>query len=293
MNDKLKPLSEATPAELNAAYKFCGEVVRKSAGNFHYAFRLLDGDRRRGMHALYAFCRYSDDAVDDESPGSNRREQLETMRRRLDFCYQFQYSDALTLAFSDSLRRFCFDRVDLDELLLGMEMDLEGREYESIDDLLLYCYRAASTVGLLCLKIFDAPGEAARTFAIELGEAMQLTNILRDVREDFARGRVYLPGEVLQKHGLNKSNLFDAGRRAGLSMAIGRLASEAERHFIDSERAMPREYADRLKTARAMGMIYRRILAKITDDPVAVKRVSLSQIEKVGIVARLLTDVPL
>lgn len=193
------------------SYRYAGAIARRRAKNFYYTFWFLPAERRRSIYAVYAFSRRADDAVDSvEERGSTEKEAREQLDRLRSLFGSHPPSDPLVPALLDTILRFSLPTELFEELLAGMEMDLTRKSYETFDDLLTYCYRAASVIGLLSIEIFGYEGAGAREPAIQLGYAMQLTNILRDVDEDLKRGRVYLPKEDLQRF---KYSLDDLARR--------------------------------------------------------------------------------
>lgn len=194
-------------AELKDAYRYCGGLARRKAGNFYYAFRFLPPAKRRGIFALYAFCQHGDRLVDELSPGDNPRINLKKLKNDLDDCYEGKSGSPLFLALGDSVRRYALPRKYFDSLIEGMESDLERRRYETFDELADYCYQVASTVGLLCVEIFGYSNKSVKRYAKYLGIAMQLTNIIRDVKEDGHRGRIYLPLEDLERFRYSQDDL--------------------------------------------------------------------------------------
>jgi 15-cis-phytoene synthase len=213
------------------AYRHCETITRKQAANFYYGIRLLPHDRRRAMCAVYAFAR----RVDDIGDGSlERAEKL----RRLDAealalaglsaaapVLPREGSDLVIVALADALERFSLPSAALGDLIEGVRMDVGGVTYERFEDLVLYCRRVAGAIGRVCLAIFGVPrqdptaGPAAEVLADDLGVALQLTNILRDLREDAENGRVYLPAEDLRRFGL-----IDAGEELQAPVVLASLA---------------------------------------------------------------------
>ena len=283
-------MESATTNQISDAFRYCSEVVRHAAGNFYYAFLLLPKEQRQGIHALYAFCRAGDDAADDPATPSDRRTALESLRRRLDYCYNGYYCDRLTLALTMAIRRFGFDRKDFDDLFLGIESDLKPTIFCTEDEQTLYCYRVASTVGLLCLKIFGVNDERDREFAVELGKGMQITNILRDLKEDRLSGRLYLPLSDLQAVDIEIEFLFESSYSNKLKEIILINAARARRHFAQAKSAMPVEHSGNLRAARAMGAIYEAILSRIERNPGSSDRVELSRLEKMTLIKGLISS---
>jgi len=282
------PLAAASAAQLADAHRHTARLAKKAAGNFYYAFVLLPKGQRQGIQALYAFCRAGDDAVDEPGQYHTQAELLALLRERLDLCYKGYYSNLMTLALAAAVQKFQFDRRHFDDLLQGVESDLTGARYATLDDLWGYCYRVASTVGLLCLPIFSADTEPARAYAVELGLGMQLTNILRDLHEDYARGRVYLPESELAEFGLSGTELFDTANERKRAELVTRMAGLARAKFDRARDLLPAEHRDALIAARAMGSIYQAILERIEAEPSGLKRIELSHSQKLRIARNLI-----
>lgn len=195
-------------AQLRAqSYAWCERLARRQAGNFYHAFRLLPLERRRAMCALYAFMRVADDLTDGPEAVAEKREALADWRQQLDRALLGDYHHPLHPAFHHTVVRFGIPRRYLDDVLDGVGMDLDIDRYETFADLYRYCYRVASAVGLACIHIWGFADERAKEHAEAAGIALQLTNILRDLGEDAARGRVYLPCEDLERFGYSIADL--------------------------------------------------------------------------------------
>src|SRR5262249_34044205 len=173
---------------LARSYAYCESVARREAGNFYHAFRVLPVPQRRAMCALYAFLRIADDLSDMDGPPAAKRSSLAEWRRGLHQCLSGEYGHPLHAAFHDTVRTSAIPREYLEAVLDGVEMDLTLVSYPTFADLRRYCYRVASAVGLACIHIWGFEDERARTYAEDAGIAFQLTNILRDLGEDAARG---------------------------------------------------------------------------------------------------------
>ncbi len=197
-------------AALKASYRFCAEVSRREAKNFYYSFLLLPPGRRRAMCALYAFLRHTDDLADEPGPSGGKREALDRWRTDLDRALD-GHPDAWPglPALADSVARHAIPARYLHEVIDGVAMDVEPRPFASFDDLYAYCYRVASAVGLSCIHIWGYRSEGGRAEALaeKCGVALQLTNILRDVREDARQGRIYLPQDDLERFGVTPEDL--------------------------------------------------------------------------------------
>ncbi|MFN3820748.1 MAG: phytoene/squalene synthase family protein [bacterium] len=284
-------LNEATPSEITQAYRWCAQIVSRTAKNFRYAFRILPKVQRQGVEALYAFCRLGDDTADGTQDITTAISRLQKLRSHLDLVFQGLYCDAITLALADAQRRFRFDREHFEELLKGMESDLHFSGFKTQRDLALYCYRVASVVGLMCLKIWGTDTRKARRYALLLGQAMQLTNILRDLYEDYQGGRVYIPQEILQKYSLTDQNLFEPHQDSQLRAMVSELGDKARRLYQLADRALPKEVHRRLTAARIMAKIYQMLLERVLHNNNLKRRVELKSSEKLNIVKEVMKNI--
>lgn len=287
----VKLLESATPAEIDQAYQFCSRIVSRTARNFSYAFRILPKLQRRAIEALYAFCRSGDDIADRTLEKKEALTRLQRLRQSLDLVFQGLYCDWLTLALADAQRRFRWQREHFEELLKGLESDIQFTGFTTHRDLVLYCYRVASVVGLLCLKIWGADTRRSRRYALLLGQAMQLTNILRDLSEDYQRGRIYIPTQTLEKFGLTENNLFSPDRRLHLQRLVLHIGERARRLYRLADRALPPELHRQLIAARIMGKIYRKLLEYVLQVKPYNGRIELSRGEKMEIVKEVLREI--
>ncbi|MDP8228057.1 MAG: phytoene/squalene synthase family protein [Candidatus Electryoneaceae bacterium] len=294
MSEAIQPLDSVSEKQLTQARKTCAAITHKHAGNFYYAFMFMEREKRLGIEALYAFCRIGDDLA-DESPSLDSAQVISTegfeqLHQRLDLCFQGFYTDDLTLSLADAIQRFGFERIHFDELLLGLESDLTMTRYETFEQLRQYCYRVASTVGLLCLKIFDCDTDKSRRYAEYLGIGMQLTNILRDLREDYDRGRIYLPQTDMKKFGLEGDDLFAQAHVDRLEKLIHWEAERAEGFFIRAEVELTPDLRKQLVIARIMGAIYRKILERIIEHNQFDERIELTTWEKMQIARNVFAE---
>jgi squalene synthase HpnD/squalene synthase HpnC len=272
---------------VRAAYEHCAEVTRRSGSSFGVAFRLLSPERRAALHAVYAFCRFVDDVADD----ATRRDPgllLGRWRAELEAIYAGSPTHPIGIALADAVRRFPLDRRHFDDLITGVETDLVRRRYETFEELATYCYRVASTVGLLCVEIFGYTRPSARDYARDLGVAFQLTNILRDVREDAERGRIYLPLEDLRRFDVEETDLL-AGRwspRVGALLAFE--CGRARAYYLRAQGVLAPEDRTTLAPAEAMRRIYARLLDRIEGRRFDVfgARITLASHEKVALALR-------
>lgn len=246
---------------LEHAYAECAAVTEARAGNFKHAFVFLGAERKRAIEAVYAFSRRADDIADGPSPVEEKREALGRLRASL---HEPPFDDPVFVALADTIERFRIPLKPFDELIDGVVQDLDVARYETFDELSPYCYRVASTIGLICLEVFGYEGEGAHACAVDLGIAMQLTNIIRDVREDADRGRVYIPQEEIRRFGMTADLLrFEIAR--------------AREYFGRGLKLL--DYLPRLSRScpAILAAIYGRLLDVIEDDPERVLR------ERVGL----------
>jgi len=192
---------------LSSSYAWCEQLTRRQAGNFYHAFRLLPTPPRRAMCALYAFLRVADDLTDGPQALADKRRALAEWRRQLEDALVGVYAHPLHPAFHHTVKHYGIPRRYLEDVLDGVGMDLDTDHYDTFTDLYRYCYRVASAVGLACIHIWGFRNEQALAYAESAGIALQLTNILRDLAEDAARGRVYLPRQDLERFGYSAEEL--------------------------------------------------------------------------------------
>jgi phytoene synthase len=216
---------------LDNAYHYCANVTKINSRTFFMAARLLPDEKRRAAHALYAFCRSTDDLIDKAELNSDRRALLEDWRRRLTAADPTAY-DPVPLAWADAQAHFGIPHGYAAQLFDGIARDLTQTRYETFDELTEYCYGVASTVGLMVMHIVNFRDEAALPYAVKLGIALQLTNILRDVGEDYRAGRIYLPLEELAAFGLRSGDVA-AGRVDDRWRSFMRFQIERTRDLYD------------------------------------------------------------
>jgi 15-cis-phytoene synthase len=241
-------------------------LTRQSGSNFYYAFRILPREKRRAIYALYSFCRVVDDCV-DEAGGEGEaglRRWLEEVHR----CYAGQPQTPLGQELAATLHRFPIPRGCFEDIVAGCRMDLTLKSYATFADLRAYCERVASAVGLASIEIFEYDDPRTRGYAVELGVALQLTNILRDVSADAARGRLYLPLEDLRRFGVGEADLLSAlaGRGPAPARFVPLLDFQAERARQQYERAaalLPAGDRRRMAPAQIMAAIYRALLDEV------------------------------
>jgi 15-cis-phytoene synthase len=272
------------------SYAWCERLARREAANFYHAFRLLPAEQRRALCALYAFLRLADDLADGPAPTDERRAALADWRRQLAAALRGDYAHPVHPALHDTVRRYDVPPAYLEAVLDGVEADLDTTRYATFEELYGYCWRVASAVGLACIHVWGFRGEKAMECAETAGIAFQLTNILRDLGEDAARGRVYLPAEDLARFGYGEADLA-AGRRDERFRGLMRFEAERARRYYAA--ALP--LAGMLRPAgRAVFLVmlrtYRGLLDEIErrDYDVFRERVRLSRLRKLWLAARAL-----
>jgi squalene synthase HpnD len=256
--------SGPTWPKVAAAEAHVRDVVVGSGTSFYWGMRLLPAAKRKAMYAIYAFCREVDDVADGDAPVAAKLEELAGWRREVDAMFAGRPSRSTTLALVDPIARFDLPAGEFHAMIDGMEMDAAGiMRAPPIRELVRYCRCVAGAVGLLSIRVFGAPGEDVRRGALALGEALQLTNILRDLSEDAARGRLYLPRELLRQHGIVRTDPACALRDPGLPKVCDALAARATARFTDAERHFARADRRALRPALVMMHVYRRTLDRL------------------------------
>jgi phytoene synthase len=247
-----------------ADYARCAEITRKSSSNFYYAFMLLPVERRRALYAVYAFCRFVDDIADEAVAHPAAR--LERWRRELQNVYAGAVERPVSRALADNVHRFNIPQRYFEEVIDGVEMDLTRKRYATFAELSRYCRRVASAVGLICIEIFGYRNPSTRLYAERLGLAFQLTNIIRDVREDAARDRIYLPREDLQRFGVSEQEILESAYTPGFNQLMEFEATRAQQVYQEAAAALPPEDRSTMVAAEGMRLIYSALLARISQS---------------------------
>ncbi len=294
---EFSPFSPSSSAPTLAdAYSYCRRVTRKSSSNFYHAFRLLPAERHDALCALYAFCRFLDDIADQpemaarHKQANNQKEKLATLlqtwREELRNCYEGSPCHPISQALADVVRRFSIRQEHLAGIIDGVEMDLCRTRYHTFAELYDYCYHVASLVGLVCIEIFGYRNPGARDYAVNLGVAFQLTNILRDVREDARRGRIYLPAEDLERFGYTEQELCAGVYNEAFVRLMTFEAERAREYYNRAVSHLAAEDRRPLAAAEAMRLIYHRLLDKLAARHFNVfdTRVTLATAGKIGLV---------
>lgn len=295
---------------LPAAYAVCREIARREAKNFYWAFRVLPKHKSDAMCAIYAFMRKADDLADDETLSvEERRVAMAAWTAAWRATRGGESSDPVFVAVKDVQRRFAIPDELLEQLVRGTTLDLEEapagvahevvqdaqgnartvQVYETYGALRDYCYLVASVVGLVCIRIFGYTDVRAEALAVDTGIAFQLTNILRDVKEDADRGRVYLSRDVLEEHGVSAARLLELSSGAPVTpkdvAMLENFEGRAQRLYRSADELIPLLDADSRPAMGVLAAIYRRLAEHVAKDPAAVfrERVSVPTLEKLGI----------
>lgn len=264
-------------AELKEAYRYCEGVTREHAKSFYFANKFLPKNKQKAVYALYALCRHIDDEVDEAGVDSElaAKSAIEQWRQRLNAVYAGNFDRAKTaissgddeaglvfVAWEDLLTNHKIQQQIPLDLMKGVLMDTHKKRYESFEELYVYCYRVASTVGLMSSEILGYSDESALEYAEALGIAMQLTNILRDVREDAAMGRIYLPKEDLERFGVTEEQIFGSVFSNDFRELVKFQIERAKKYYLLGEKGIPLLAKD----SRFCVLLASRIYAQILDE---------------------------
>jgi len=273
--------------DLELAYEACRTITRREAKNFYYAFLTLPAAKRRAIYAAYAFCRLCDDSVDEETSAESKLTALTDLKTNLQATYSGNSASPVYLALADVAKHYYIPQDYFQEIILGVESDLVKDRFANFEELREYCYRVASVVGLICLQIFGYEDDGAKEYAVDLGLAMQLTNIIRDVREDLDMGRVYLPQDEMAQFGYTEEDLRNGVRNQAFQDLMRFQSQRAREYFDRGFKLLP--YLSRRSRAcpAVLGALYSKVLDRIeaSDYDVLETRMSLSKAEKIRITA--------
>jgi 15-cis-phytoene synthase len=271
--------------------KVSEKVTRKSASNLAPAFALLPDQKRQAMCALYAFCREVDDVADNEDiPAQERKKELKNWRQDIrDACENKNVTKPIVRELKPFIQQFHLPCKHFEALIDGMEMDLSKNRYDTWEELANYCYHVASVVGLLSLKVFECSHSNIPTYGYHLGQALQLTNILRDIHSDAAKNRIYVPRELLDKHGVSEADILSGKFSIQFRKVAQELAERAKYHYQQTSEHVPSEERSAMVASEMMAAVYWRILRKIEKQDFQVLRkdkTKLSKFQKLTLIAR-------
>jgi phytoene synthase len=255
-----------TSLSVSHAQAYCTALTKKRGSNFYYSFLFLPRKRRAAMYTVYAFCKEVDNAVDEPPAGSNPQEELRRWRAELEAAYRGTPTFPVTISLAEHVRQLSIPQAYFEELIKGVEMDLAASRYTSFQDLSVYCYRVASVVGLICLHVFGPTSARAQDYAVNLGMAFQLTNILRDIGTDAAQGRIYLPQEDLEKFGCTDQAILQRQENTELRTLLHFEAARAHEYYAKAQaafEALPAQDQRSLTVSEIMRAVYFRILQKL------------------------------
>lgn len=296
--------------KIDDAYKFCRAVAHKHGANFSVGFRFLPKVKRHAVYAAYAFCRVADDLADDDGPaaggpqpaekvdaahsagrgmpaaGQTREARLDDWQRELDASYSGSPTHPITIALADALQHFAIPKSAFIALIDGCRQDLVKSRYETFGELLHYCELVAASISDISLAIFGYRNDAAIEHGRSLSTALQLTNVTRDVGDDLARDRIYLPQEDLRLFQVPERDLFARRESEEMRRLIEFQIERAEGYFHAAEPLLEELEFDARFPVLLMGGIYATVLSKLRKDPLVVirHRLSLSKLQKIAVV---------
>ncbi len=275
---------------VDEAYRYCRAIAHKHGANFSVGFRFLPRRKRRAVYAAYAYCRWADDIADEgsESESGGRAAALREWQMELDRCYAGNPTHPITIALADALRHFAIPKSAFVALINGCRQDMVKTRYETFDELLQYCELVASSISDISLAIYGYRTEAAVGYGRNLATALQLTNVTRDIGDDLARDRVYIPQDELRRFGVSERDLIDRVESDAMRRLIELQIDRAESYFRLAEPLLSELSFDARFPTVLMGGVYATVLARLRLAPFTVlrKRLSLSSVEKMVVVAR-------
>ncbi len=291
------------PTDIAQAYDHCQRIARERAKNFYYAFRTLPRDKRRALYAVYAYCRLCDDIADDDMPIESKRRMFADTRalleRALAAAAEAHPARASTAALppefaalSHAVARYHISTIHFFDVLDGVESDLVKTRYANFGELREYCRKVASAVGLICIEVFGFQDPRAPRYATDMGIALQLTNILRDIKEDAARDRIYIPQDEMAECGVGERELKDGVMSDGFRALMRRQTARARAHYERSRPLFEMVEPESRTCLRSLHAAYSAILNRIERSGFDVysRRIGLSAAEKLFIIARLWAD---
>lgn len=280
-------------------FAYSSRIARNSGSNFYWSFFFLPKAKRNAILTVYAVSRLVDDAVDEATSETSAREEIALWRKRLAACYgegnlgDPAFDHPVLPELKDTVRDFQIPRAYFDDLITGMEMDLVKKRYATFAELETYCYHVAGTIGLLCNHLFGYRNdEGALRYAVLLGKAFQLTNIIRDVGKDAKIGRIYLPVEELKKFGVEEGEILEGRATDAFYRLMNFQADRAADYFQKAFEELSEEKRKKIVPAQMMAAFYQSILRKTRKEnfPTFEKKVSLSGLEKITLAAKTLAE---
>lgn len=263
-------------------------ILKNASSNFFSSFVFLSKEKKQALKVIYAFCHLADSIADSKNSQENKRELLNELNNEIDNCYKETPVTQLGSDIVQVVRNYNIDKQVMSDLIKGVMMDIAPNRFQSFKELQLYCYHVAGTVGIMCVSIFLEDSLKAREFAVSLATALQLTNILRDIKEDYLQDRIYLPLEDFEKFGYSVEELNGKVLNVHYFNWINFQVERAQSFYNLAADQMKGLYRKDLVSAEVMGQIYYRILKKIRTNPSQIfkKRINLLKIEKIYIAAK-------
>ncbi|MCS7052122.1 MAG: presqualene diphosphate synthase HpnD [Ignavibacterium sp.] len=265
------------------------KISKKSNSSFYYAFNMLPKVKREAMNILYAFCRKTDDIVDNDLPVEIKIKNLNNWLNEFEKSLIGNSKEFLLNELSKVISFFKIPLEPFYDLIKGMEMDIKLNRYENFEILKQYCYRVASTVGLISIEIFGYSNKMTKDFAVNLGIALQLTNILRDVNSDLSSGRIYIPKDEMKLFNYSEDDLLNKKYSESFVNLMKFQVERAENYFKKAKESLPKEDEKNMFPAKAMQLVYLRILEKIKkyNYDVFSNNIRISNLEKLFIALRI------
>jgi phytoene synthase len=262
--------------------EYCQDKTAKSGSSFYYSFLFLPPEKRKAITALYAFCREVDDVVDECKDSNVANTKLQWWRDEIDNLFSGNPSHPVTRALVDHINQYSLQKEYFLEIIDGMQMDLEQFSYPSFKDLSLYCHRVAGVVGILSAEIFGYRNRNTLKYAQNLGMAFQLTNILRDVREDIMRGRIYIPEDEMQQYDVTAADLHQPKTNVKLMDLLKAQAQRARKYYQNAFAILPDEDRYDQRSGIIMAEIYQTLLDEIENDGYRIleHRIKLTPVRK-------------
>jgi phytoene synthase len=269
-----------------------GRLDHSAGSSFYYSFLLLPSAKRKAIKTIYALCRILDDIVDQDIQGRDPLVELQGWRDEIESCYQSYPSTPFGEQLLDTIEEFELPRQPFIDLIDGMEMDLKWQSYQTFADLREYCYRVASAVGLIAIEIFGYESLRTREYAVNLGLALQLTNIMRDLKEDISRGRFYIPIEDLERFGYSEQDLRNNLYNTPFIQLMKYEHARAVSYFERASASLPEGDRASMFAAEIMGAVYRELLDNIASAQFDVyrNRITVPKVRRLKIALKIFLD---
>ncbi len=268
---------------------YCRQITKASRSNFYYSFLFLPKRQREALYSVYAFCRSIDDVVDRNSSIPKAMEEIKEWRQYVKRCYTGSIDHPVITPLAKTIHEFHLPIEYFEELINGMEMDLHKHRYATFEELRPYCYRVASVVGLICIEIFGYTEPVIQEYAIHQGIAFQLTNILRDIKTDAARDRIYLPQEDLKHFGYSEQELLASTYNPAFVELMRFEYQRAKDYYQKARELLPSQDRHSMVASEIMEGIYYRILQEIEQSGYNVfeKKISLPRYTRLGLALKI------